>query len=331
MKKVSVVIPCRNEKDFIEACIRSVTEAEYPEEQLEIIVCDGMSDDGTSAILEDLRLRIPIMQVIKNEKMITPVARNLGVKKATGDYILIFDAHAEMAADYIMKNVAIPDSHPEVWCSGGLWNHCYQSTLAKSIAWAMSSAFGVGNAAFRTGQGSGYTDTVGMPLYRKEVFDTIGLFDEALIRNQDDEFNYRLIKAGGRIWLTTGTRVNYFVRPSWGKLFRQYYQYGYWKVYVNRKHRTVTTLRQLVPLFFVLFLAGAAVQSLLFWNISNFSLFVLFLYLTLSLASAMKLSSRPMEILQIMISFFILHFSYGLGYAVGILHFLLAGRKPRGR
>ena len=98
MKKVSVVIPCRNEKDFIEACIESVAAADYPEELLEIIVCDGRSDDGTAAILENICKRLPILKVVINEKKITPVARNIGIKNSTGEYILIFDAHAEMAA-----------------------------------------------------------------------------------------------------------------------------------------------------------------------------------------------------------------------------------------
>lgn len=328
MKKVSVVIPCRNEKDFIEACIESVAAADYPEELLEIIVCDGMSDDGTAAILENICKRLPILKVVINEKKITPVARNIGIKNSTGEYILIFDAHAEMAADYILENAMILESRPEVWCSGGLWKNCYTNNLSKNIARAMSSSFGVGNAYFRTGRGSGYTDTVGMPMYRKEVFSKTGLFDEALIRNQDDEFNYRLEKAGGRIWLTLDTSVNYYVRPSWRKLFRQYYEYGYWKVYVNRKHHTVTTLRQLVPLFFVLFLVQTLIQFFIIWKVSNFHLFILLLYVALSLVSAVKFSNNPKDVLQIMYSFFLLHFSYGCGYAKGILDFLLLRRKP---
>ncbi len=328
MKKVSVVIPCRNEKDFIEACINSIVAADYPEKLLEIIVCDGLSDDGTAAILENIRKRLPVLKVIINEKKITPAARNLGIKNSTGEYILIFDAHAEMAAGYLMENVMILESHPEVWCSGGYWKNCYTNKVSKNIARAMSSSFGVGNAYFRTGQGSGYTDTVGMPMYRKEVFSKTGLFDEALIRNQDDEFNFRIQKAGGRIWLTLNTSVNYYVRPSWKKLFRQYYEYGYWKVYVNRKHRTVTTFRQLIPFLFVLFLALAAIQSLLILRVSNFPLFILLLYGSISLGSALKFSNNAIDVVQIMYSFFLLHLSYGLGYAKGIVDFLLLHRNP---
>lgn len=328
MKKISVVIPCRNERDFIGACIQSIVEADYPEELLEIIVCDGLSDDGTPDILEALRLKIPILRIITNQRSITPVARNLGVRYSTGDYILIFDAHAEMAGDYLMENATVLDQQPEVWCSGGIWKNCFTNELSKNIARAMSSPFGVGNAHFRTGQHNGYTDTVGMPMYRKEVFTKVGLFDEALIRNQDDEFNYRIAKAGGRIWLTPATHSNYYVRPSWKKLFSQYYQYGYWKVYVNKKHYTVTTARQLVPLFFVIFLVTGLLVSLFQIHLRNLYLFILLLYTALALVSAAKFSTHPKDLLQIAISFFILHFSYGTGYAKGILDFLLLRKKP---
>lgn len=330
MKKISVVIPCRNEKDFIAACIQSIVDAGYPEELLEIIVCDGLSDDGTLNILEALRLKIPILHIITNQRRITPVARNLGVKCATGDYILIFDAHAEMAGNYLMENATILDQQPEVWCSGGIWKNCFTNLLSKNIARAMSSPFGVGNAYFRTGQHNGYTDTVGMPMYRKEVFTTVGFFDESLIRNQDDEFNYRVAKAGGRIWLTAATHSNYYVRPSWKQLFSQYYQYGYWKVYVNKKHHTVTTARQLVPLFFVVFLFTGFIVSFFPLHLTKLYLFILMLYTALAIVSAAKFSTHPKDLFQIVTSFFILHFSYGTGYAKGIIYFLILQRQPSG-
>lgn len=192
----------------------------------------------------------------------------------------------------------------------------------------MSSPFGVGNASFRTGLQSGYTDTVGMPMYRSSTFQSIGLFDEALIRNQDDEFNYRVTKAGGRIWLTTETWSNYYVRPSWKKLFSQYYQYGYWKVYVNKKHKTVTTLRQLVPVIFTLFLITGIILSVIQGRLNEPFLFTLLLYTAVGLGSALKFSSLPKDVLQILTSFFILHFSYGCGYAKGIIDFIIRGKQP---
>lgn len=328
MKKVSVVIPCRNEKDFIEACIESIVNGSYPEELLQIIVCDGLSEDGTMAILQKLQVKIPILKIVVNEKKITPVARNLGIQQSHGEYILIFDAHATMEPGYILKNATILDQQPEVWCSGGVWKNCYTNELSKNIARAMSSPFGVGNAGFRTGLQSGYTDTVGMPMYRSSTFQSIGLFDEALIRNQDDEFNYRVTKAGGRIWLTTDTWSNYYVRPSWKKLFSQYFQYGYWKVYVNKKHKTVTTLRQLVPVIFALFLVTGIILSLIQGTLHQPFLFILLLYAAVGLGSAIKFSSHPKDLLQIFISFFILHFSYGCGYAKGIIDFLIRGKQP---
>jgi glycosyltransferase involved in cell wall biosynthesis len=326
-QKVSVIIPCRNERQYIEACIRSVADSDYPEELLEIIVCDGMSDDGTTELLRDLQKEIPILKVVANTKKITPVALNLGITHSTGDYFIILGAHSTMDPAYITLNARILAEKPEVWCSGGVLKNIYTDNLSKNISNAMSSPFGVGSAHFRTGAMEGYVDTAAFALYRKEVVQSIGLFDETLVRNQDDEYNYRITEAGGRIWLTNETDVNYYVRSSWKKLFRQYFQYGYWKVYVNRKHKSVTTSRQLVPFFFVLFLAvGWIIEYLLHGNCSLY-FFVLFIYFMMAFASAIRYTTQLKDTIQTLVSFFILHFSYGLGYAKGIADFLLFQKK----
>jgi cellulose synthase/poly-beta-1,6-N-acetylglucosamine synthase-like glycosyltransferase len=294
---------------------------------MEIIVCDGMSDDGTAAILQTLQSEIPILKIIPNEKKITPIAMNKGIENASGDYILILGAHSTLDSNYISENARILDDQPGIWCSGGMLQNVFLDNRSKNISAAMSSPFGVGSAHFRTGAKSGEVDTVAFGLYRREVFSKIGLFDEQLVRNQDDELNFRIINAGGKIWLTLDTSVSYYVRASWKKLYQQYFQYGYWKVYVNRKHGTITTARQVVPLLFVLFLITAIISLLTGQHFRNFYSFIFIAYLVLAVASAIRYSSKPKDILEIMISFFILHFSYGTGYAKGILDFMILRKK----
>jgi len=149
------------------------------------------------------------------------------------------------------------------------------------------------------------------------------LFDEELSRNQDDEFNYRLTKAGMKIWLTNNTGITYHVRSSFAKLFRQYYQYGYWKVYVNKKHKTITTFRQLMPLLFVLFLAGGATMSLLFPALAKAYFTLLLFYLLLAMVFALTVTKNFGQTPAVLIAFIIIHFAYGWGYLLGIIDFIL--------
>ena len=193
----------------------------------------------------------------------------------------------------------------------------------------MSSAFGVGNAHFRTGSKNGFVDTVAFGAYRNEVFEKIGYFDEDLIRNQDDEFNFRLLQNGFKIYLNSNIKSKYYVRASFSKLYKQYYQYGYWKVYVNKKHKAVTSIRQLVPLFFVLFLFLGFTLSFLHWILGTLFSLGLLAYIGLAIVFASQKSTSFEKITGIAYTFFLLHFSYGLGYLVGIFDFIALNKGPR--
>lgn len=325
---ISVVIPCRNESDYIIPCLESVLNNDYGAEKIELIVCDGMSDDDTGEKLNKFQAAHPGVIVLLNEKRTTQFALNLGVRAARGSIIFILGAHAEMEKNYIstcVHTILVDDS---IDCCGGLLHNVSQDKIAEAVALAMSSRFGVGDATFRTGGASGWVDTVAFGAYRKSVFDKIGLFDEELTRNQDDEFNYRLIRSGGKIKLETGTGVNYFVRASWKKLWRQYYQYGYWKVYVNKKHRAVTTLRQTIPFLFVTGLAAGLIGGIfispMIWMTSGILLVYFF---SAGIFAGLKSKSLP-QFFRILIAFIILHFGYGIGYAGGIIDFIFLNQKP---
>lgn len=325
---VSITIPCRNEENYIKKCVESILNANYPSDKVKIFVCDGMSTDATRTIVSEISATHSNVVLLDNIKQTTPFALNIGLQASDCAVKIILGAHAEIDKEFISENVKILTEFPDVGCSGGIIENVYENDAAKTIGMAMSSPFGVGNAHFRTGTKNGYVDTVAFGAYRKEVFEKIGYFDTELARNQDDEFNFRLLKNGFKIYLSSSIRSNYYVRSSFNKLFRQYYQYGYWKVYVNKKHKAITTIRQLIPLFFVLFLFVGAMLSIIHWLFSLLYLSGIIGYFLLAIFFASKKSQSIDKIIGISYTFFLLHFSYGAGYLIGIFDFIFLNKKP---
>ena len=326
---VSIVVPCRNEVGYIDRCIRSVANQDWPLDRLELIVADGASDDGTRTVLDDAAKKYAWFRWIDNPERFTPRALNRGIAAAQGEVVIILGAHAELAADFVRKNIAALDAHPDAACVGGIIENVHENDVAAVISRAMKSPFGVGNARFRTGGKAGYVDTVAFGAYRRSIFDVIGMFNEDLVRNQDDELNFRLTKAGYKIYFDPDIQSKYYVRGDFSKLFKQYFQYGYWKVYVNKLHNTVTSWRQLVPFAFVLWLCMSALLAI--FVPAAFPLFsmALLLWFIAAFFAALLEATPSRQLPSTMLAFLILHVAYGLGYAQGILHFLLFKRQPK--
>ncbi len=328
MKKVGVVIPCRNEERYIERCVRSVLHSDYPVDFIRVFICDGKSNDGTVGLVKEIAFTDSRVVLLTNEKQTTPFALNLGIRAATDcDVIIILGAHAEIASDYVRLCVENLDRDSSLGCVGGVLENVNEDSTSEIIGKAMSSPFGVGNAHFRTGTKSGYVDTVAFGAYKKTVFETAGYFDEDLVRNQDDEFNFRILKNGFRIWLDPLIRAKYYVRASYEKLLRQYYQYGFWKVYVNKKHGAVTSLRQLVPPLFVLFLCTLPLLLVVpyYWLLYTFGLVA---YLLGANFAAVKQKATSNEYFGVIWAFILLHIGYGFGYIRGIFRFVVLGKNP---
>jgi len=323
--KVSIIIPCRNEKQYISKNIDSILNQDYKGE-LEVLIVDGMSDDGTREIIKEYNNSK--VRLIDNPFLFTPNALNIGVKKAKGDVFIILGGHAFLEKNFVSKNIEVLLNDKSVGCSGGQILNIYENKTGEIISKAMSSVFGVGNATFRTGGNPGYVDTVAFGAYYKKNHDQIGGFDEDLVRNQDDEYNYKIIKAGFKIYFDPEIKSHYYVRGSIKKLFKQYYQYGYWKVYVNKKHKTITTIRQMIPLFFVLGLIVGGVLSALLPYFGWLFLGGVLLYVFLAIVFGFKVSSKLKEVIRVSLIFPILHFSYGWGYLIGIINFILLGKTP---
>jgi glycosyltransferase involved in cell wall biosynthesis len=328
--RVSVVIPCRNEAAYISGCIASVLRCvDAAGADADIYVVDGRSDDGTIAVLEKISAEHPNVHIVVNERRLTPYAFNLGIYANNDfDYLLIVGSRHVLSENYISESIQILRDRPEIWCVGGTVRNVFVNDFSRVVAAAMGTSFGMGLGNFRAMTGSGYVDTIGTPCYPAHVFGKVGYFDEDLVRNQDDEFNFRVTKAGGKIWHSNLIDVQYFVRGNFKGLTKQMNQYGYWKVFVNRKHRAVTTMRQLVPPAFVLFLFLVPVSFLVHIYLGLAFTALLSLYCLLCIFTGLITGKTFDEKLRIAAIFPAIHCSYGFGYLKGIVHFLILGRKP---
>lgn len=321
---VSVVIPCRNEKKYISKCLDSFLNQNYSKELYEILVCDGMSDDGTRDIIREYEAKYANVHLVDNKGLTAPKAMNEGIRYSKAKSIIIFGAHAYADSNFIKNNMKLLYRNDEIGCVGGTLETISENDKGKAIALAMSSPFGVGNALFRYATEEMYVDTVAFGGYKREVLDDIGYFDDELVRNQDDEINFRVTKGGYKILLSPEIKATYYSRGSFKKLWRQYFQYGFWKVRVMQKHGRTPSVRHLVPMAFVLGNIGAAILSFLFKPIFYIWMVVLGLYIIGDLVSSLKLTKGKRKLLKyIPIVFPILHFSYGIGFLDGLINFYL--------
>jgi len=319
---VTVLMPVRNEYDFIGRSLGAVMAQDYPADRMEVLVVDGMSEDGTREVVESFQARYPSIKLVDNPGRIVPTGLNAALRISEGDIIIRVDGHCEVANNYVRRCVEhlLKDGVAAV---GGPVETIGETPMASVIAMAMSSRFGVGGSAFRTVKDKTMlTDTVAFPAYTRAVMDRAGPYDEELVRNQDDEYNYRLRKFGVNILLAADVRSRYYSRASLGRLWRQYFQYGYWKVRVMQKHPRQMRPRQFAPPVFaaVLLLCGLALPfSVAAWRVF---LFIAGSYATLNIGSSLLIYIRERQFLpSLPACLAVLHLSYGVGFLAGLLSF----------
>ncbi|MBI4421936.1 MAG: glycosyltransferase family 2 protein [Gemmatimonadetes bacterium] len=329
---VSIVIPCRNEERYLARCLDSILASEYASDRLEVLVVDGRSDDRTPAILAGYAARHPRIRVLENARRTAPAALNAGIRAARGDIILRMDAHVVYPPPYIPRLVAALEETGADNVGGLIVTlPADESAVARAIAVGLSHPLGVGTSYFRIGSRTRrWVDTVPFGCYRRDVFQRIGMFDEELIRNQDDEFNFRLIRQGGRVLLVPDVVAYYYARGSLRHLARMYYQYGRFKPLVARKVGRIMTVRQLVPALFVAALAAAATLSLWLPPARLVLGGIVGAYAALLLGGAAHGTVRHGVGCGLLLAavFPVLHVGYGLGFLRGLLpgHRRLSGR-----
>jgi glycosyltransferase involved in cell wall biosynthesis len=332
--KVSIIVPCRNEERHIAACLDSILATTYPRDQLEVLVVDGASDDRTREIATQYAARHAHIRVLDNPKRIVPAALNIGIRAASGEVIVRMDAHVVYPPDYVSRLLAAQRRTGADNVGGKVCTvPADDSAVARAVAVALSHPFGVGNSYFRIGAGDDrWVDTVPFGCFRRDVFERVGLFDEELVRNQDDEFNHRLIRHGGRVLLVSDVVSRYYARSSLRQLGRMCYQYGLFKPVVMKKVGRVMTARQLVPAGFLLTLVGTGVAALVWPSAAVAWWLVVGGYLAALAACAMPAGfvQGPRCALALAAAFVTLHVSYGLGFLRGLFAIELGMRgRPR--
>lgn len=319
---VSIIMPIRNEAAFIRRSLGAVLAQDYPAALLEIIIADGMSTDGTREIIGQVQAQHPGLRLVDNPGRIVPTGLNAAISQARGEIIVRVDGHCEIAPDYVRQCVA-ELQRTGADNVGGRMSAVNDGSFGAAVALATGSPFGVGGARFHYSEQEEWVDTVYMGAWPRQVFDRVGVFDEEMVRNQDDEFNYRLRKAGGRILLSPKIKSKYTTRSTTKSLWRQYFQYGTWKVRVMQKHPRQMRVRQFVPPAFVLALSGAALFAVVVtWGKWALAL-IAGAYLVANLAASLWLARREgwSHLLRLPLVFAILHLSYGLGFFIGLLKF----------
>lgn len=326
---VSIVLPCRNEQGYIQESLDSILKQEPFGGELEILIADGMSTDGTREFLRQAAAKHPQIRVLDNSGRIVSTGLNAAIRAARGDIIVRMDAHTIYAPDYVRQCVAVM-RETGADNVGGPMRTTATTFMERAIRAVFHSAFAVGGARSHLAGHEGYVDTVIYGCWKKEVFNRVGYFDEELVRNQDDEHNFRLTRAGGKIFQSARIRSWYHVRGSLRALFRQYMQYGYWKVLVIRKHRVPASWRHIVPGAFLGSLCLLAAAGL-FWSPALWAaagLALLYVVATLIAATLIAVRTKLIlfPVLPVVIACF--HFGYGYGFLRGILDFAIRNAAP---
>jgi glycosyltransferase involved in cell wall biosynthesis len=327
---VSVIIPCLNEKQTIGLLLDALEKQAYPQDRIEILIADGMSTDGTRDIIqtyiqEHSKMRI---RMVDNPQKSIPAGLNRGIRAATGDYIVRMDAHSLPDTAYIVNCAHALDANLGENV-GGVWEIRAgdEGIWAASIATAASHPFAVGDARYRYTAHAGYVDTVPFGAFKASLIEQIGYFDESLLSNEDYEFNTRIRKMGGRVWLDPEIRSIYFARSSLRELAKQYWRYGYWKVRMLRRYPGSLRLRQAIPPLFVLTTIVLGIMAVFNPLIGLLFVAIIFLYLIFLFLTGLSLALKKRKtglLLGVPAAMATMHLSWGSAFLWSIVTLLFS-------
>ena len=326
--QVSIIVACRNEGKHIRAFVDSLLTQDMAGISWEAIIADGMSDDGTRQALEEYHARHPELIVVDNPGRIVSTGLNAAIRAARGEVVIRMDGHTRYAPDYCRRSLEILERTGADNVGGPARTQAV-GPRARAVAAAYHSRFSTGGAKFHDENYEGWVDTVPYGCWRKSTLLSLGLFDETLVRNQDDELNLRITRAGGKVWQSPAIVSWYSPRPTLSSLFRQYFQYGFWKVAVIRKHRIPGSWRHVVPIGFVLanivllaiMLISKAIGAAPWFTVTALAWLAMITAYALATLTASTLVARQYgwaTFPYLPGVFAAYHFSYGLGFLAGL-------------
>jgi Glycosyltransferases, probably involved in cell wall biogenesis len=324
LPEISIIIPCYNEERFIAGVLGRLVQQSC-DARYEIVIVDGRSTDGTRQAIENFANENSDVSlcVVDNPARNIPTALNLGIRAARGELIVRMDAHSAPSINYVARCAELlRDQRAAI--VGMPWHikPGAGSLMARAIAVAVSHPLGAGDAKYRfSGSASQFVDTVPFGAFHKSLWEGLGGFNEALLANEDYDFNYRTRKNGGKILLDNEAHSDYFARASLSELAKQYFRYGLWKARMVKLHPESIKLRQLIPPLFVISLPVLAGLSLVFPVLGWLLLALVSFYLVVILAGSLQSASHAQDLklaLFLPAIFVVIHFCWGTGFVAGL-------------
>lgn len=329
---VSVVVPLRNEGKLLEPCLLSLLAQSYPENQFEILVVDGRSSDGSREVVERLGAGSTSLFLLDNPAQHTPSGMNAGIRAARGSIVVIAGAHCVYPQRFIENCVVCLERTGADVVGGPVKTEASSKAFGAQLACAiLSSPFGVGNSRFRTSVQEGYVDTVPFGAYRREVFERVGLFNERLIRNQDNDLSARVREAGGKIYMTPALTTVYVPISNYRDLLLQALRKSQWHALTWKENWKALGFRHLCP---ATFLGISGLLALLSpWHVSArvILIAIIAIYFLLGIWFATQAEEKRSWSVRLVMPFacILFHFAYGLGTLVGIRRFFTATASSR--
>lgn len=330
--RVSIIVPCYNEQATIHELLEAIYQQTYPRAEMEVVIADGLSEDATREKIKDFQNEHPdlAVRIVDNTARTIPSGVNCAIRASVGEIIVRADAHSRPYPNYVERCLAALDAGlgDNV---GGVWNiqPGSKSWMAESIAVAAAHPLGVGDAGYRIGAQASVVDTVPFGAFRCALIDKIGLFDESLLTNEDYEFNTRIRKAGGRVWLDPEIVTVYYARSTLSDLVRQYWRYGYWKLRMLRRYPDTLRWRQGLPPLFVTSLLGLIL--LVWWPPASWLLTLeIILYGTVLSLAGLQSALRHRRIylfIGLPLSIAAMHFAWGAGFLWSMIMSIIDTKK----
>jgi glycosyltransferase involved in cell wall biosynthesis len=312
---VSIVVPCLNEAGYIEGCLRTLQQQDYPRDSIEVLLADGGSTDGTQDIVRRIAANDQRIRILHNARRFQAPGLNEAIKVSTGKIIVRMDVHCEYAANYVSKCVEtlIRTGADNV---GGAQRAIAKTPFQEVLCRVLTSPLGVGGAKYRSASEEGFVDTVFLGAFRRTVFENWGLYDDDAITNEDAELNQRILSGGGKIYLSREIVVHYYPRDSFSGLARQYYRYGLGRARTLRKHGKLPTVRPVLPFLLTVGLGSVILIPVL----HPVALPILSGYFGLTGVEATRVAwdLGPMSVMRAWGMFPAIHFAHGLGFAHGL-------------
>ena len=316
----SIVIPTYNEQDYIGNCIESILDQNYDKELIQIVVVDGASSDNTLSIVREYQNKNPNVKLEINPGRRTPQSLNIGIKCSNGEVVVILGAHTKLDKDFIFYNNKLLNEK-NVQITGGTQINRGMTFMQRSIGLAMENPFAMASAPYRWSSKEQYVDTVVYAAYRRELFDVVGFFEENFTISEDAEFNWRLRKAGYKIFFSPKIKSYYYPRKELKKFIYQMFRYGILRVNVLKKHFSAFKISHIVPPLFVLSLIILFALTLLSKIDTVYVLIFILFYLVANLIGTLLKMNKEnlLYVLIVPIIIFLMHFSWGLGFIVGLI------------